>query len=68
MNQGKLIPTGIPQHPVETTDQDFDTLGLNESIVEAFLKIGFVNPTTIQAAIDSYDSPKAQTSVRNRLG
>jgi superfamily II DNA/RNA helicase len=51
MIPGKMIPTGIPQHPVETTDQDFDALGLNASIVDAIRKIGFVNPTPIQAAV-----------------
>src|SRR4029077_15288333 len=43
--------TGIPQHPVETTDQDFDVLGLNPSIVNAIRKIGFINPTPLQAAV-----------------
>jgi ATP-dependent RNA helicase RhlE len=51
MIPGKMIPIGIPQHPVETTDLDFAALGLNASIVDAIRKIGFINPTPIQAAV-----------------
>jgi len=42
---------GIPQHPVETTDKDFAQLGLSSAIVEIVRKIGFENPTPIQAAV-----------------
>ncbi len=41
----------IPQHPVETTDTPFASLGLSAPILEIVRKIGFVNPTPIQAAI-----------------
>src|SRR5438105_8627088 len=51
MTERKMVPTGIPQHPVETTDQNFDALGLNASIVHAIRKIGFVHPTPIQASV-----------------
>src|SRR5690242_20528046 len=43
--------SGIPQHPVQTTDRSFRELGLSQPIVEAVEKIGFVNPTPIQAAV-----------------
>jgi len=42
---------GIPQHPVPTTDQSFETLGLSAAIVDAVRKVGFVHPTPIQAAV-----------------
>ena len=42
---------GIPQHPVPTTDRSFRELGLSQPIVAAVEKIGFVNPTPIQAAV-----------------
>ncbi|HEV7919646.1 MAG TPA: DEAD/DEAH box helicase [Thermoanaerobaculia bacterium] len=43
--------SGIPQHPVQTTDRSFRELGLSQPIVEAVEKIGFINPTPIQAAV-----------------
>jgi ATP-dependent RNA helicase RhlE len=43
--------SGIPQHPVQTTDRSFRELGLSQPIVDAVEKIGFVNPTPIQAAV-----------------
>jgi len=46
-----MIPKGIPQHPVKTTDKAFSELGLSPSIVAAVQKIGFVHPTPIQAAV-----------------
>ena len=46
-----MIPKGIPQHPVKTTDKKFSELGLSHSIVAAVQKIGFVHPTPIQAAV-----------------
>ena len=46
-----MIPAGIPQHPVKTTDKSFSELGLSHSIVAAVQKIGFVHPTPIQAAV-----------------
>jgi superfamily II DNA/RNA helicase len=42
---------GIPQHPVPTTDQTFDTIGLSPAIVDVVRKFGFVHPTPIQAAV-----------------
>jgi len=42
---------GIPQHPVPTTDQTFDTLGLSQAIVDVVRKFGFVHPTPIQATV-----------------
>ncbi|MGZ7080214.1 MAG: DEAD/DEAH box helicase, partial [Thermoanaerobaculia bacterium] len=50
---------GIPQHPVATTDLNFEALGLSPLIVEAVRKVGFLNPTPIQAAV----IPKALTGV-----
>jgi ATP-dependent RNA helicase RhlE len=41
----------IPQHPVETIDATFSNLGLSDEIVTTIEKIGFVNPTPIQAAV-----------------
>ena len=41
----------IPQHPVETTALKFSELGLSEPILEVVRKIGFENPTPIQAAV-----------------
>lgn len=45
------ITGAIPQHPVQTTDQKFDSMGLAPEIVAAVTKIGFVHPTPIQAAV-----------------
>ena len=46
-----MLPSAIPQHPVETTDKDFKQLGLSDAVVGVVTKIGFLNPTPIQAAI-----------------
>jgi ATP-dependent RNA helicase RhlE len=46
-----MFTGAIPQHPVQTTDQSFSTLGLSSEIVSTISKIGFVHPTPIQAAI-----------------
>ncbi|MEO8036935.1 MAG: DEAD/DEAH box helicase, partial [Acidobacteriota bacterium] len=45
------FPQTIPQHPVKTIDAQFDSLGLSQPIVDLVKKIGFVNPTPIQAAV-----------------
>ena len=45
------FPQTIPQHPVTTIDAQFDSLGLSQPIVDLVKKIGFVNPTPIQAAV-----------------
>lgn len=41
----------IPQHPVQTTDANFAELGLSQPILEAIARVGFQNPTPIQAAV-----------------
>ncbi|HEX9163581.1 MAG TPA: DEAD/DEAH box helicase, partial [Thermoanaerobaculia bacterium] len=41
----------IPQHPVKTTDKTFAELGLSAAILGVLRKIGFQNPTPIQAAV-----------------
>jgi ATP-dependent RNA helicase RhlE len=41
----------IPQHPVATTDKSFVDLGLSQPILDIITKIGFLNPTPIQAAV-----------------
>jgi ATP-dependent RNA helicase RhlE len=41
----------IPQHPVETTDTTFASLGLSKPIVDEVTGIGFLHPTPIQAAV-----------------
>jgi len=46
-----MLPSAIPQHPVETTDKDFDQLGLSAAIVDVVKNIGFEHPTPIQAAV-----------------
>lgn len=46
-----MFTGAIPQHPVETIDQSFSTLGLSEPILRVIEQIGFVHPTPIQAAV-----------------
>src|SRR6202035_4499390 len=41
----------IPQHPVLTTDKTFQQLGLSEPILRSVARVGFLNPTAIQAAV-----------------
>jgi ATP-dependent RNA helicase RhlE len=41
----------IPQHPVETTDQSFESLGLSQPILRCIRLVGFEHPTPIQAAV-----------------
>ncbi len=41
----------IGRHPVETTAQSFDTLGLDEGILQSITRVGFTNPTPIQSAV-----------------
>ncbi len=41
----------IPQHPVETTDINFESLGLSQAILRCIRLVGFENPTPIQAAV-----------------
>jgi len=54
MNTKKEIQSEISnlgQHPVETTAQSFESLGLDEGILESITRVGFVNPTPIQSAV-----------------
>ena len=46
-----MFTGAIPQHPVQTTDQSFTTLGLSPEIIQTIEAIGFVHPTPIQAAV-----------------
>lgn len=41
----------IPQHPVETTDASFESLGLSRAILDTLSDIGFEHPTPIQARV-----------------
>ena len=41
----------IPQHPVETTEINFESLGLSQSILRCVRLVGFEHPTPIQAAV-----------------
>ncbi len=47
----RMFTGGIPQHPVKTTDKPFSSLGLGPGILGVLQKIGFENPTPIQAAV-----------------
>ncbi len=46
-----MYTAAIPQHPVDTLDTTFTTLGLSPEVVVTIEKIGFVHPTPIQAAV-----------------
>jgi ATP-dependent RNA helicase RhlE len=41
----------IPQHPVQTIDRTFSTLGLSAPILAGVRNVGFIHPTPIQAAV-----------------
>jgi ATP-dependent RNA helicase RhlE len=41
----------IPQHPVQTIDKPFDSLGLSAPILRIVKRIGFEHPTPIQAEV-----------------
>jgi len=41
----------IPQHPVETTDERFESLGLSPPILRMIGNLGFEHPTPIQAKV-----------------
>ncbi|MBF0106642.1 MAG: DEAD/DEAH box helicase [Deltaproteobacteria bacterium] len=41
----------IGQHPVLTTEHSFSTLGLSEQTLKLVAKLGFINPTQIQAEL-----------------
>jgi ATP-dependent RNA helicase RhlE len=44
-------PYAIPQHPVQTIDKPFESLGLSASILRIVKRIGFEHPTPIQAEV-----------------
>ena len=46
-----MVSLAIPQHPVSTTDKNFSSLGLSTPILGIIEKIGFQNPTPIQAEV-----------------
>jgi ATP-dependent RNA helicase RhlE len=46
-----MFSDAIPQHPVPTTDKSFSALGLTGEITATIDRIGFVNPTPIQAEV-----------------
>src|SRR5215212_2263999 len=46
-----MFSDAIPQHPVPTTDKSFTALGLTGEITATIDRIGFVNPTPIQAEV-----------------
>ena len=41
----------IPHHPVPTTVEPFDALGLSAPILQSIRDVGFEHPTPIQAAV-----------------
>ncbi len=41
----------IPQHPVFTTENTFESLGLSKAILDCITHVGFENPTPIQSQI-----------------
>ncbi|HEY6843506.1 MAG TPA: DEAD/DEAH box helicase, partial [Thermoanaerobaculia bacterium] len=41
----------LPHHPVPTTIDSFQELGLSASILESIRDVGFEHPTPIQAAV-----------------
>jgi ATP-dependent RNA helicase RhlE len=49
--QAAMHKLAIPQHPVETTDQSFDSLGLTPEILRCIQLVGFENPTPIQSKV-----------------
>jgi ATP-dependent RNA helicase RhlE len=51
MREEMIHMGAIPQHPVETTDITFESLGLERPLVETLETIGFEHPTKIQAAV-----------------
>src|SRR6266480_3347254 len=46
-----MSTVAIPQHPVATTDKNFEALGLSKPIVDVVTKLGFEHPTPIQAEV-----------------
>ena len=46
-----MLSDRIPHHPVETTRQTFEQLGLSAAILSAIREVGFEHPTPIQASV-----------------
>ena len=46
-----LFTGAIPQNPVETTEDTFESLGISAALIETLEEIGFHHPTPIQAAV-----------------
>ncbi len=49
LNHDEALALG--EHPVPTTDQTFEGLGLSEAILKCIQHVGFKNPTPIQSAV-----------------
>lgn len=49
--QNKEDLLNLSQHPVDTTTQSFENLGIDEGILKSIKRVGFVNPTPIQASV-----------------
>lgn len=46
-----MFTGAIPQHPVETVEDTFESLGISAAIRETLIGIGFQHPTPIQAGV-----------------
>ncbi len=46
-----MLSDRIPHHPVATTRQTFEQLGLSAAILSAIREVGFEHPTPIQASV-----------------
>ncbi len=46
-----LFTGAIPQNPVETTEDSFESIGISPVLIETLEEIGFHHPTPIQAAV-----------------
>lgn len=46
-----MFTGAIPQHPVDTVDITFSSLGISPEIISTIEQIGFVHPTPIQAKV-----------------
>jgi len=47
----KSAVSELGRHPVDTTEQTFDSLGLDKAILKSIKGVGFVHPTPIQSAV-----------------
>jgi ATP-dependent RNA helicase RhlE len=50
-SKAKAAPPELGRHPVETTAQTFDALGLDKAILKSIKGVGFSHPTPIQSAV-----------------